>query len=117
MQDEVIDMMVGALLFNYQPSTSGFYDNACNLVDMPSFNRVGATFLDMPANKSMASGWFSHFASSSGARRNNVETSPLILSVVALPTAHDCAWQKGRPPLCAIGQVQPRWRSPLGGRL
>jgi len=53
-----------ALLGGYDPTASGFYDEARLLVDSPGMRAPGVSFLQLPANARRVRGWVEHFLAS-----------------------------------------------------
>ena len=82
-----------ALLGGYDPTASGFYDEARLLVDSPSMRAPGVSFLQLPANARRVRGWVEHFLASGaldgpGAPvRVAVKTSAAAAALEADPSA------------------------------
>jgi len=53
-----------ALTWGYDPTGSGFFTQAVHLVDQPSFQTPGVSFLQLPANQPRVRGWQAHVLAS-----------------------------------------------------
>ncbi len=52
------------LTFGYDPTGSGFYAQAVQLIDSPNVQSPGVSFLELPVNARLVSGWRSHMIAS-----------------------------------------------------
>ncbi len=52
------------LTFGYDPTGSGFYAQAVQLIDSPNVQSPGVFFLELPVNARLVSGWRSHMIAS-----------------------------------------------------
>jgi len=56
--------LFSALTWGYDPAGCGFFGAGRQLVDQPSVNRVGESFLDLPVNRTIVREWQSHLLAS-----------------------------------------------------